>query len=411
MAKKEGRSSSRNVFFRDQEMNFTVLRALLGVHSDGATIGECLAVVQNTRNGDIEGFVGQWIRISEHCANRAEEALAHHDRVRAREFFFRAANFAKSAMVILNPLDRRHRLYWQTSLDLFLKAGALLELPLEQLPVDFEGEILPCFFLPAAKGRKSPVVVIVTGGEGCAVENYFWAGAYALKNGYSVLLYEGPGNIATMHTNGLLQRPDSEVPIGRVLDHLLARPDVDDARVALLGLSFGGYLVARAAAFDKRIKAVIPDSPLRNIHRMLKSVLPSFTFSLPNFLMEFVKNHLMPYSDRATLDLLLWEGGVATFREGVERLKPFSIEGIEHQITCPTLALTGDGEGTQFVAQAREFLANIGATEKVIREFHNSEGAGSHCQADNSFLMNQEVIAWLNHVFSGPPVDPVASSN
>lgn len=38
-------------------MNFTVLRALMRVFDDGATIGECLRVVQNTKNGDNETSV------------------------------------------------------------------------------------------------------------------------------------------------------------------------------------------------------------------------------------------------------------------------------------------------------------------------------------------------------------------
>ena len=57
MAKKAGRGTTKNIFFKNQEMNFTVLRALMGVYDDGATIGECLRVVQNTKNDDNEIFI------------------------------------------------------------------------------------------------------------------------------------------------------------------------------------------------------------------------------------------------------------------------------------------------------------------------------------------------------------------
>ena len=40
-----------------------------------------------------------------------------------------------------------------------------------------------------------------------------------------------------------------------------------------------------------------------------------------------------------------------------------------------------------------------GTTKNIFRIFKNQEGAGSHCKADNSRLMNQEVIVWLNKVF------------
>lgn len=399
MAKNEGRGTTRNIFFKDQEMNFTVLRALMGVNDDGATIGECLKVVQNNKNGDIETFVKEWEIIADHCSERGDKAKRSEDFVRAREYYFRACNYYKSAMISLNPRDSRHREFWQKSFDTFIEAGELLEQPLQTIPIDFDGKTLPCFFIPATSNKKNPVLFLVTGGEGTSVEMYFWAGAYALRNGYSVFLYEGPGNISTMYTSGLTMIPNSEAPIGKAFDWLYGRADVDGERIAVFGLSFGGYLVARAAAFEPRIKALIPNSPLRNIHRMLSSVFPSFIFSLPDGLFDFYKNNLMNYSDRASIDLMIWEGGVATLKEGVEKLKDFTIEGMEANITCPTFALAGEGEGADFYAQTNEFLNNIGSSKKSLRVFTNEEGAGSHCQADNHRLMNQEVISWLNDVF------------
>lgn len=399
MAKKEGRGTTKNVFFKNQEMNYTVLRALMGVYDDGATIGECLKVVQNTKNGDIDNFVEQWKIMGDLIAGRGNNSEKNGDPVRAREYYFRASNYYKSAMITLNPLDQRHKLFWKLSVSYFEKAGALLEQPLEKVSVSFEGKTLPCYFIPTCRNKKAPVLFLVTGGEGSNMEQYFWVGAYALKNGYSVFLYEGPGNCSTMYTSGLTMVPNSEAPIGKALDIICRRTDVDTEKIALHGISFGGYLIARAAAFDKRIKAIIPDSPLRNIYRMLSTVFPSFIFKIPDGMFNLFKNYIMEYSDRASIDLVTWLGGVKTLREGVEQLKEYSIEGIEDKITCPTLALAGDGEGDSFYAQTNEFLDNIRATEKSLRIFKNEEGAGSHCQADNQRLMNQEVIAWLNKVF------------
>ena len=399
MAKKEGRGTTKNIFFRNQEMNFTVLRALMGVYDDGATIGECLRVVQNTKNGDNEKFIKEWQLIGNINLERAMAAKENGDLIRARENYFRASTYFKSAMITLNPLDTRHRVFWRLSVDCFEKAGELLECPIETIQVVLNGKTLPCYFIPAKKDKVCPVIFLVTGGEGSNTEMYFWVGAYALKNGYSVFLYEGPGNFSTMYTSGLTMMPNSEVPIGKALDILCGRHDVDIDRIALLGISFGGYLVARAAIFDKRIKALIPNSPLTNIHKMLISVFPNFIFKLPDWLLNFIKKYLMSYSDRATLDLLLWEGGSKTFKEGINILKAYSIEGLENQITCPTLALAGEGEGKEFDKQAKNFLKNISSEEKTLRIFTNEEGAGSHCQVDNPRLMNEVVITWLNKIF------------
>ena len=400
MAKKAGRGTTKNIFFKNQEMNFTVLRALMGVYDDGATMGECLRVIQNTKNGDNETFIKEWQLIGNLNLERAIAAKDNGDLIRARENYFRASTYFKSAMITLNPLDTRHREYWRLSVDCFEKAGELLECPIETIQVVINDKTLPCYFIPAKKAKVCPVIFLVTGGEGSNTEMYFWVGAYALKNGYSVFLYEGPGNFSTMYTSGLTMMPNSEVPIGKALDILYGRQDVDVDRIALLGISFGGYLVARAAIFDKRIKALIPNSPLTNIHKMLISVFPNFIFKLPDWLLNFIKIYFMSYSDRATLDLLLWEGGSKTFKEGINILKAYSIEGLENQITCPTLALAGEGGGKEFDKQAKNFLKNISSKEKTLRIFTNEEGAGSHCQVDNPRLMNEVVITWLNKLWA-----------
>jgi pimeloyl-ACP methyl ester carboxylesterase len=401
MAKKEGRGSGKNVFFKNQEMNFTLLRALMGTHAQGATIGECLAVVLNTKNSDHEAFIRAWDELGRANASRAEAAAAAGDAVRARECWLCASNYFKSATISVNPFEERHKRFWELSRDAFERAGALFDIPMERLAVPIEGKLLNCYFVPAAKTR-SPTLFIVTGGEGSAAESYFWAGAYALRNGYSLFLYEGPGNYGPMHESGLTVRPDSEASIGRALDLLCARPDVDQERMAIMGISFGGYLAARAAAHDARIKALIPDTPLRDFYLELSQIYPQL-FQAPK-LIDFLKDHVMSYSDKAGLDLLLWEGGVKSFGEMSakrEILKQYSLVGMEHRIRCPTLALVGESEGAQILAQAEEFLRNIGSERKSLRVFTEKEGAASHCQADNALLMNQVMISWLNEVFAG----------
>lgn len=187
MAKEAGRGTTKNIFFKDQEMNFKVLRALMGVSDDGATIGECLRVVQNTKNGDNEKFIKEWQLIGNLNVERAIIAKDKGDFIRARDNFFRASTYFKSAMITLNPLDTRHKAFWKLSVDCFEKAGELLECPIEKIQLILNDKTLPCYFIPAKKDKVCPVIFLVTGGEGSNTEMYFWVGAYALKNGYSVL--------------------------------------------------------------------------------------------------------------------------------------------------------------------------------------------------------------------------------
>jgi 2,6-dihydroxypseudooxynicotine hydrolase len=51
-------------------------------------------------------------------------------------------------------------------------------------------------------------------------------------------------------------RVDFEVTATAAIDWLLGRSDVDGARVGICGVSLGGYLAPRCAAFEPRLKAV-----------------------------------------------------------------------------------------------------------------------------------------------------------
>ena len=109
-------------------------------------------------------------------------------------------------------------------------------------------------------GQEPRATVILTGGyDGTAEELYFFNGAAALARGYHVLAFDGPGQGAALLQQGLVLRPDWENVVTPVLDYLLSRPGVDAGKIALIGLSLGGYLAPRAASAEHRLAACIAD--------------------------------------------------------------------------------------------------------------------------------------------------------
>ena len=79
----------------------------------------------------------------------------------------------------------------------------------------------------------------------------------AVERGYNVLAFDGPGQFGPQHREGLHFRPDWEKVITPVVDFALKLPGIDPGKIALMGISFGGELAPRAAAFEKRIAALI----------------------------------------------------------------------------------------------------------------------------------------------------------
>ena len=112
------------------------------------------------------------------------------------------------------------------------------------------------------RGQKTeprPTVILTGGYDGTAEELYFSNGAAALARGYNVLAFDGPGQGTALVGQGLVMRPDWEAVITPVVDYLHTRPDVDPAKVALIGLSLGAYLAPRAASAEHRLAACIAD--------------------------------------------------------------------------------------------------------------------------------------------------------
>jgi dipeptidyl aminopeptidase/acylaminoacyl peptidase len=71
----------------------------------------------------------------------------------------------------------------------------------------------------------------------------------------ATLMVGGPGQGEAEYDFAI--RPDYEYVVGKLIDWVSKRTDVDSKRIGIWGLSLGGYYAPRAAAFEKRISACI----------------------------------------------------------------------------------------------------------------------------------------------------------
>ena len=97
------------------------------------------------------------------------------------------------------------------------------------------------------------------GSDACLTTLWPPLGAGGVARGYNVLVFDGPGQQSMLFERGVPFRYDWEHVITPVVDYLLTRPDVDPTRLALWGISQGGYWAPRALAFEHRLAAGIAD--------------------------------------------------------------------------------------------------------------------------------------------------------
>lgn len=101
---------------------------------------------------------------------------------------------------------------------------------------------------------RPPVVVMAMGLDSCKEEMHTNE-QVMLDRGLATLAFDGPGQGEAEYDLPIC--PEYERPVAAVLDWIEGRADLDAARVALWGVSLGGYYAARAAAFEPRLKAAV----------------------------------------------------------------------------------------------------------------------------------------------------------
>jgi esterase FrsA len=156
------------------------------------------------------------------------------------------------------PGHDTHRMqaYWRSRhlFDTLIDALApTLSLIIEHVDIPVAGgdTVRGYLIVPPGPGPH-PVVLTTNGLEGTAQELAIPQLRYR-DSGMAMFLMEMPGSYA--YTDPM--RPESEAVYHQVIEHLAADERLDANRIALVGVSFGGYWTARLAATNDRLACAI----------------------------------------------------------------------------------------------------------------------------------------------------------
>jgi dienelactone hydrolase len=193
---------------------------------------------------------------------------------------------------------------------------------------------------------------------------------------------------------GLHFRFDWEAVVSPVVDLALTLPEVDAARLALVGTSLGGYLAARAAAFEHRLAAVVLHDGVYDFHHAVEAIIGAAA-AAPGGLESVVAESV---AVRWALRNGLWTFGVPDADALVKASEDYTLEGIAGQISCPTLVL--DAEADQFFAGQPQRVFDALTCPKTLTTFREDEGGGEHCHEGAIALFHQRTFDWLDTVFT-----------
>ncbi len=376
--------------FNDLTFSFQLLHVLSYTPYFGADIGECLAVAQRIKEGDFDSWFEAWNKTAKRLQHYADEAFENRQFHSARSAYLRASNYHRTSGFFLNenPEDPRFISAWKISCDLFLKAMPLFPFPFEKIDIPFEeGTLAAYFFRPDNSGTPRSTLIALTGFDGTKEELFLQSGFEALSRGYNFICFEGPGQGAVVREQKIYYRHDWEKVVSPVVDFALSRVEVDPKRIALMGVSYGGYLAARAAAFEPRLAALIANDGLYDLYE----AAISYSEKSPKQSLE--NPHQLPTGVRWALAQARWVFQ-STPEQYVEKLKLYNLKEVASKISCPTLICEAENDHF-FKGQPEKIFAALTCAKSYLR-FTEEEGAGEHCHIGALTLFNARLFDWLN---------------
>ena len=388
------------VKFNDPDFSFQFLRVLGSAASRQADIGECFATAGHIVEGDFESWTKAWQHTANRISAEAQKSAERGCDASASDAYLRAANYYRAAEFYLhgNPTDPRIQELSGLSAHCFKEGLRTGKTNHQFVEIPYEGTTLPGIFYPAGD-QPGPVLIVQTGFDGTIDGLFHWALA-ATRRGWHCLTFEGPGQGRVIRKQNLPFRPDWEHVVSAVVDHLIARPETDASRIALLGLSFGGYLGPRAAAFEKRLAACIANGGILDFsgpHIPRNMTRDQYAAGL-NHQPEKVNAAMKKLAEKSVLARWGQENGQYTFQaaspaDWLKQLLDYDLTPIAKQITCPMLVIDVESENN-FPGEARKLYDAL-TCPKTWLYFTEEEGAGDHCQTGSPSLAEQRILDWL----------------
>ncbi|KIV88976.1 hypothetical protein PV10_08600 [Exophiala mesophila] len=385
----------------DPGFHFELLRMLATTRTQGSDVAEILNVCERIIPGDFES----WYNEFDALANWVESTVSEdrdYDRATLRDAYLRVSRyrFASSFYLIGDVKDERNWTTWREWTKYFDKAGQLMDIPLERHSIDTGDFSIPLILARCSlDDTPRPILILGNGLDGSIEEMLHFHGLAALERGYHVLLYEGPGQTTVIRDQRKGFIHDWERVITPIVDWLYPKNFVRRDAIGLMGVSLGGYLAVRAAAFEHRLAAVILIDGIFDVSSSVKAIFGEEAMKHDNKDIDQFHKALEARGRENTTALWLanqikWTFNTDSAHEALQQVKKMTLEGILHQVKCPVFV--ADAEHDSLVASNQPTLVAEGLGKRATyRKFTKKESAEAHCHLGASVFSNQIFLEWF----------------
>ena len=322
---------------------------------------------------DFEDVTGALERWEDWCSAWSARAKVHEElgrnalennfRLTAGEHLVRAAIYYHFAKFVFVQDQKQMRAAHMKAVNCYRNALELIRPPGVHVSIPFGDKSLKAVLrLPVGKG-SAPVLIMAPGLDSTKEELHAYEEPF-LARGIAVLAIDGPGQ----------GEAEYEIPIcgdyeragSAVVDWIETRSDLDAKRIAIWGVSLGGYYAPRAAAYDKRIRACIALSGPFEWERIWED-LPELTRETFR-----VRSHSLDQNEARR------KAAELTLKEAAAR------------ITCPIFIVTGRQDRLVPASHAEQLASAVsGPVELLIVE------DGGHNANNRPYRYRSRTADWL----------------
>jgi dipeptidyl aminopeptidase/acylaminoacyl peptidase len=360
-------------FYPDHYMfSYQLNRILAQSHYGGGEFFESIEAASRITPGDFKSFHDSWAQAGNETLALAEENLAKGYTISARQAYLRASNYLRTSEFFLKPEDPRKVPGYKKATEAFQKGAFMLPNPPGFVSVPFEGSEMTGYFMqPDGAKENGPLMIMFGGLDSTAEELYFGPWQKLEERGISLLMLDGPGQGGSLRLRHMLTRYDYEVPATTAFDWAVTNLPVDPKRIGIMAVSMGGYMAARAAAFEKRFKVCCIWGAVWSYYDIWKN--------RPD-------NHPLA-------SIMMHITGSTNMTEAREKLKNFTLEGVADKISIPTFISHGEDDKQNFVENAYKLFDAL-SCEKELNIAPKERTGSSHCHVDNFTKVNP-MFDWL----------------
>jgi dienelactone hydrolase len=315
---------------------------------------------------------------------RQAHALQHRDRLLSRATALRGQNYLRAAEYFISPqgpsLPAKVAMYRELRAGFALAALGGGSPAVRAVRVPYLSHRLYGYLVePVARRTPAPAVLFFGGSDTIGEQLLLKAALRFAERGMATLILDGPGMGATLRFLRLPGRYDYERVAKAGLDWLQSISWIDARRIAIVGLSLGGYYAARSAAFERRARACVVWSGPFNLTTDAASSGEAKD----------------PESSAKLVSQFLWAIGGNSHARLAAQFPKFDLSSVVRRITCPTLLIYGADDDLVPVDDARRIYDELRCPKSMHLVPSGSPGA-THCQSDSLPAAWEPMLPWLD---------------